>query len=298
MNSLRTAVILDTDIGTNIDDALCLAYLLKQPACELLAVTTTGRWSAQRAALAQRVLAEYGRTDVPVVAGAPRPLVAAVRRTKPWMADAVLGRRSATGGDARAAVEKIAALLDRRRNEVQLLTIGPLTNAARLFEWHPQEARWLAGAYSMCGAFGEVGPAYDTVETNVALDPEAAARFFECEAPQHHLLGLEFTVQSRRRTVEVLHRLAGHGPPILARLLELWREKRRDVYFHDPLVAAAVFRPELFTFEPARCAVRLSPPAQYGETRAVRQTPHAPHQLLRDARVDEAVEHVLARIAS
>ncbi len=33
-------LLLDTDIGGDIDDALCLAYLLAQPACELLGITT------------------------------------------------------------------------------------------------------------------------------------------------------------------------------------------------------------------------------------------------------------------
>jgi inosine-uridine nucleoside N-ribohydrolase len=45
-------IILDTDIGSDIDDAVCLAYLLAQPECELLGITTVTGEAARRAMLA------------------------------------------------------------------------------------------------------------------------------------------------------------------------------------------------------------------------------------------------------
>jgi len=67
-------VLLDTDIGNDIDDAVALAYLLAQPACELLGVTTCTGDTRQRAALAAAVCDAAGREDVPIYAGAAGPI--------------------------------------------------------------------------------------------------------------------------------------------------------------------------------------------------------------------------------
>ncbi len=54
-------VILDTDIGCDIDDALCLAYLLRQPNCELLGITTVGGEVEKRAMVADAICKSAGR---------------------------------------------------------------------------------------------------------------------------------------------------------------------------------------------------------------------------------------------
>ena len=49
---MPTKVLLDTDIGSDIDDAVCLAYLLANPACELLGITTVTGDTVKRASMA------------------------------------------------------------------------------------------------------------------------------------------------------------------------------------------------------------------------------------------------------
>src|SRR5690625_3689584 len=61
-------ILLDTDIGNDIDDAFCLAYLLAQPRCELLGITTATGDTQQRAALVDALCQTAGRTDIPIVA--------------------------------------------------------------------------------------------------------------------------------------------------------------------------------------------------------------------------------------
>ena len=71
MTTDRIPVLLDTDIGSDIDDAVCLAYLLRQPRCELLGVTTvSGREPRLRASLADGICRAAGRDDVPIHSGA------------------------------------------------------------------------------------------------------------------------------------------------------------------------------------------------------------------------------------
>src|SRR6476619_4677350 len=65
----RMKVVLDTDIGTDIDDAWALGYALKSPTFQLLGVTVTDADTRQRARLACKLLYRLGRTDVPVAVG-------------------------------------------------------------------------------------------------------------------------------------------------------------------------------------------------------------------------------------
>jgi len=66
---MRKKVILDTDIGDNIDDALALGLLLSCPEVELVGVTTVFRNVQLRGRLALKILEKYGRDDIPVFAG-------------------------------------------------------------------------------------------------------------------------------------------------------------------------------------------------------------------------------------
>jgi purine nucleosidase len=77
----KVPVILDTDIGSDIDDAVCLAYLLRQPKCELLGVTTVSGKVLERAALADAVCRAAGRRDIPIHAGCSHASITARRRS-------------------------------------------------------------------------------------------------------------------------------------------------------------------------------------------------------------------------
>ena len=74
-------VVLDTDIGTDIDDAWALGYALKSPTFELLGVTVTDADTPQRARLACKLLQRLGRTDVPVAAGRQTPAILRIAST-------------------------------------------------------------------------------------------------------------------------------------------------------------------------------------------------------------------------
>ena len=76
----KVKVLLDTDIGTDIDDAVCLAYLLQQPKCNLLGITTVTGQAMERAKLASAICRWAGR-DVPICPGADDPILVAQRQT-------------------------------------------------------------------------------------------------------------------------------------------------------------------------------------------------------------------------
>src|SRR6266849_1622858 len=82
-------VILDTDIGDDIDDALALSFALQSPELKLLAVTTVLQNREGRASLVWKILSLFGRTDIPVGAGAEQPLVAPANTGKVRQLDAL-----------------------------------------------------------------------------------------------------------------------------------------------------------------------------------------------------------------
>src|SRR5882672_10767991 len=76
---MSVKVLLDTDIGSDIDDAVCLAYLLAQRECELLGITTVTGEATKRAMLADAMCQVAGR-EVPILPGLERPLWVASRQ--------------------------------------------------------------------------------------------------------------------------------------------------------------------------------------------------------------------------
>ncbi len=144
-------IVLDTDIGTDVDDALALALALASPELELVAVTTVSGDTPLRARIAARLLALAGRAAVPVHAGCEMPL-AGRRRLR--------AGRSRGGGDPRwrsrttfssePAVEALLRLF-RAGDGLELVAIGPLTNIAVALERDPTLARRVARLTLMGG---------------------------------------------------------------------------------------------------------------------------------------------------
>src|SRR5262245_43928441 len=138
-------VLFDTDIGSDVDDALALGLILAAPAAlELVAVTTVGRGGAIRARVAASLLGLAGRRDVEVAIGAERPLLRSVERFN-WFGHeercvaaaplAPISREPAPERIARAARE-VAGL--------ELVAVGPLTNVACALALDPELPRRVA----------------------------------------------------------------------------------------------------------------------------------------------------------
>ncbi len=71
---MSVKILLDTDIGTDIDDAVCLAYLLANPDCDLLGITTVTGEPVKRAMLASALCRIAGK-KIPVYPGSADPLL-------------------------------------------------------------------------------------------------------------------------------------------------------------------------------------------------------------------------------
>jgi purine nucleosidase len=249
-----TKILLDCDPGH--DDAIALLLALASPELELLGVTTVaGNQTLDKTtANAIRLLEFAGRSEIPVAAGADRPLV-----REQYVASYVHGETGLDGPDLpppqgspldRHAVDFLADAIREGAGSVTLVPTGPLTNVALLLALHP-EARperivLMGGAI----AEGNVTPA---AEFNIWADPEAAARVF-ASGIDVTMVGLDVTHQALFTSAHV-GRLAGRVGRMVAELLEFYGQFHKEVYnfdgspIHDAVAVAHVIRDDLVKTE-------------------------------------------------
>lgn len=272
-------LLLDTDIGSDIDDAVCLAYLLAQPACELLGITTVTGEPRRRAKLASALCKVAGQ-DIPIYPGAPRPLIVDPRQTAAPQAAALSAWAHKTDFPAPGeAVEFLRHTIRANPGEVTLLTIGPLTNIALLFATDPEIPSLLKALVIMGGFFHEPDKHH---EWNIMLDPHASAIVYRARPAVHRSIGLDVTLQVRMEANVVRQKFS---PALLRPVLdfaEVWFEDQPVITFHDPLAAATLFDEQICEFEPGEVSVVLDD----GKTLWQSGGPASPHEVA--VRVDQA----------
>jgi inosine-uridine nucleoside N-ribohydrolase len=250
-------LVIDCDPG--VDDSIAILLALASPEVELLAVTTVAGnlplETTTRNAL--RVLALAGREDIPVAAGAARPLV--IPR---WRDAAVVHGADGLGGapapEPRAnvvpmhAVDLLAEVLERAEEPVLLAPVGPLTNIALLSALRPELLPALGRVSVMGGSDGH-GNVTPAAEFNVWFDPEGAARAFD-SGLDITMVGLNVTRAALVYDADVDRiRNTGAVGAVVAAMLDHyldWQVKlygHRGVSIHDALAVATLLQPGLVT---------------------------------------------------
>ena len=221
----RVPVILDTDIGDDIDDTWALAMLLKSPELDLrLAVSATGD-TLYRARLIARMLEIAGRCDVPIGIGIPGQKPSYDEPQRAWVE-----RYDLEGYPGRIypdGVEAIVETLKVSAEPVTLICIGPLTNIAEVLRRDPGVAR-KAHFVGMHGSVnrGYGGKAEPDAEWNVEQDPKSAQKAFTGDWLSRTITPID-TCELARLTGEDYARLLDSDDPMLRAVLEndrIWRE--------------------------------------------------------------------------
>ena len=262
-------ILLDCDPGH--DDAIALLLALASPELEVVGVTTVaGNQTLEKTtANAIRVLDFVGRDDIPVAAGADRPLL-----RDPFVAAYVHGETGLDGPDlpppqrdplAQHAVDFLA----ERVAGTTLVAIGPLTNVALLFARYP-EAR-PERLVIMGGSIG-LGNVTPAAEFNVWADPEAAARVF-AEGLDLTMIGLDVTHQALLMSEDAERlRASGRTGRMVAELYDFFHRFHEDTYgfggspIHDAVAVAHVFRPELVETKHCEVAIECDSELNRGRT--------------------------------
>lgn len=266
---MATPILLDCDPGH--DDAIAILLALASPEIELLGITTvSGNQTLEKTtANAIRVLELVGRADVPVAAGADRPLV-----RERFVAEYVHGE---TGLDGPAlpppqgapVAEHAVDFLAERIDGATVVAVGPLTNVALLLalrpDARPERIVIMGGAI----AEGNVTPA---AEFNIWADPEAARRVFE-SGIDLTMVGLDVTHKALM-TRDHAERLRGLGTAgrFVAELYDFFSIFHRRTYgtedspIHDAVAVAHLVRPGLVQTAHRHVAVDCSWELSRGRT--------------------------------
>lgn len=250
-------VILDCDPGH--DDAIALILALASPELKVLAVTTSAGNQTPDKTLnnALRILTLLGRDDIPVAAGAPKPLAREL-----IIADNVHGESGLDGPtlpdpafapQAMTGLELMAKSLRESPEPVTLVPTGPLTNIALLLAAHPELKPNIARIVLMGGAAG-AGNWTPAAEFNIYVDPEAADMVFKSGIPIT-MCGLDVTHEAQVMDEDIarVRAIANPVARCVAGLLDFFMIYHRDPKWgfagaplHDPCTIAWLLAPGLF----------------------------------------------------
>ncbi len=282
---MATKILLDTDIGSDIDDALCLAYLLAQPKCELLGITTVTGQADKRAMLAS-ILCKAAGKDIPILPGSEEPILVPQKQNLTPQA-VVLKKWSHKKRFPRGeAIEFLRQTIHRHPGEITLLTIGPLTNIGLLFRIDPEIPSLLKGLVMMCGVFTSCLPGVGPLEWNAIGDPHATAIVYETTVHVHRSVGLDVTCQVTMDAKQIREEFRFGLLQPLVDFAEVWFDQAKRITFHDPLAAATIFDDQVCLFEKGNVRIELMSDKLKGFTHWKPSDSNAMHEIA--LKVDKA----------
>ncbi|KAK7966327.1 uncharacterized protein PG986_000604 [Apiospora aurea] len=254
----RIKVIVDTDIGTDPDDGLALAYLALHPRCNLLGVTIVTGDVQKRAAVAQVLLRACGpkAAEIPIHCGRRDPILEGEGQPHCQQYSDIQKEAHVLNRLENTAVDFMRRTIHENLNEVVLLTIGPLSNLGLLFALEPEIASATRGVVSMAGKFLPAGDRHK--EWNISVDRTAAGMVLGARRPSHRFVGLDVTRQVMWTKDDYLKfegRVQGPLKPVLHKLSRWWLGIKPRMTFHDPLAAAVIFEPDLCKWKSGRVVI-------------------------------------------
>lgn len=289
-------VILDTDIGSDIDDAICLAYLLAHPECDLLGITTVSGQPVERAMIASALCKAAGK-DIPIYPGVENPILIQQKQPLAPQSAALTDWTHDTTFPDMHAVEYLRRTIRANPGEISLLAIGPMTNVGLLFALDPEIPSLLKELVMMVGLFTNQIPNSYPIEWNALCDPHASAIIYNSRgAKVHRSIGLDVTLQVEMDADAVRQRFKeGLLRPVLD-FAEVWFKERPTIYFHDPLAATTLFDDGICTFTRGTVDVELTSQRVYGKTYWEPGT-DGPHEVALQVDADRFFDHYFSVLA-
>ncbi len=244
-------VIIDTDIGDDIDDAMALAYALRRPELDILGITTVFGPVEARARMAKRLLEIAGRTDIPVYAGNGLLLMNQIP-VFDHLSHYDKSMDSATYDTSVHAVDFIIDTLKKSDGDITLVPIGAMTNIAMALLKCPAIKEKIRRIVWMGGAFY-----YQFLTWNALCDPDALRVVAESGVPISFIS--RDVCEPCEMTREQVEELALSREPlnkfVSGMISDFLKNCKRMPILFDPLTITAVFDKERITYRDERVLV-------------------------------------------
>lgn len=241
-SSAPEKIIIDTDIGDDIDDAFAVALALRSPELQVLGISTTFGDTEARARILDRMLGESARPDIPVLAGTPTD-------TKNPMSQRRYGEAGRfTKASHPPALDFFLDQINRYPGQITLVAIGPLMNVGALIAKDPQTFLKLKRVVMMGGSircgYSEVGVCPGpppSPEWNILNDIPSAQKLFQSGVPLY-VMPLDSTQLKLDETKRAF--LFRQGTPLtdaLTLLYHQWNQQTPTLF--DPMTVAYILSP-------------------------------------------------------
>ena len=250
----KEKIIIDTDIGDDIDDAFAVALALRSPELQILGITTAFGDTETRAKLVDRMLGEAGRQDIPVAVGVHTDAKTSLSQ-RPYAEAGKYAR-----GTHPAAVDFILDQIRRNPGEITLVCIGPLVNVGAMIDRDPQTFRKLKRVVMMGGSIDRgyeadpySPPNPSEPEWNIKNDISSAQKLFASGVPIY-----EMPLDSTQLKMDEVKRafLFQQGTPLtdaLTILYHQWGQQTPTLF--DPMTIAFIDDPQLCPVQPMNIRV-------------------------------------------
>lgn len=242
MTQAKTKILIDTDIGGDVDDALALALALNSPELEIIGITNVYLANEWRANVTRNILRVYNREDIPVSTGAEKPLIG-------WWDESRIPNSSRDfgqiGGKPLPCACDFIIQTAEQEDNLTIAAIGPLTNVGLAIAKAPH----ILSKINIVMMGGQINKAHP--EWNIVCDPEAARIVFESGVPIR-MAGLDVTnrCQFTREEVDEIKNTGNPRTDMLGEMMELFIKNFGYLpILHDPLALAALLWEDLLTFE-------------------------------------------------
>lgn len=282
---MAVKVLLDTDIGTDIDDAICLSYLLANPECELLGITTVTGEPEKRAMLASSLCMHAGK-DIPIYPGTAYPLIIEQQQKFAQQAKSLKKWKHSKDFPKGQAIEFMRKTIRENPGEIILLTIGPLTNAGLLFKADEEIPSLLKGLVMMCGYFKYQVEGWNKLEWNARGDFHASDIVYKSGVRIHRSVGLDVTSKVTMNSAEFRSKFSRDVFKPLQDYAAHWYDFSHTITFHDPLAAAVIFNQGICDFETGNATVEVNDGENNGMTHW-EKNPDGKHEIAVTVKKDE-----------
>jgi len=265
------------DVDTGIDDALAIIFAVKHPEIDVRGISCVAGNAPLESVVSNtlRILDVADAPDIPVAAGAVRPLIESARRASAFHGADGLANVGLPASDRRPEADHAVDFLRDRllsADEPQtLIALAPLTNIALLLRTYPEVTQKIERIVFMGGS-AKWGNASAVAEFNIRHDPEAAHIVLNSGVPLT-MYGLDVfeqisldvaTIAALRRSDRALDRTLGD----LVGFQREGADGSLEVYrlIGDAGAVCALVAPDLFSFETWPVQVELAPGLSRGQT--------------------------------